>query len=151
MYEYEHKQVKVMHPKYGPIEVDEGIAELLKCLWQLNIATSNSCQENQNGIMWIDFDSSRDVEIFLNSLFYNIENRKGKLKMLHENVIGVENYWNYSVCLMDMNEDFENDCAVTTWPVNYDVSISLRFPITDYKLILKTIKEYLNIKVKENV
>ena len=55
-----HPQVKVNW--YGSkIEVDAGIVDLLKLVWQEGFETSNSCQDN-DGKVWIQFTHLRDYK-----------------------------------------------------------------------------------------
>jgi hypothetical protein len=54
-----HNQTTILNPTSNEtIEVDEGLAPLLKAIWDLGIMTCNSCQENKPGIMWIEFLTS---------------------------------------------------------------------------------------------
>jgi hypothetical protein len=62
----EHKQVTILDPTSNEmIEVDEGLAPLLKEIWDFGIRTCNSCQENKPGTMWIEFLTSEDVEALI--------------------------------------------------------------------------------------
>ncbi len=52
-----HEQALVSHPRSGEIEVDAGIANILKKLWALGYTTFNSCECNF-GKIWIEFSMS---------------------------------------------------------------------------------------------
>ncbi len=61
----EHKQIAILDPTLNQmVEVDEGIAPLLKAIWNLGITTCNSCQENKPGLVWIEFLKAEDAEAF---------------------------------------------------------------------------------------
>lgn len=142
-----HKQKTVQHPDYGPIKVDAKIAELLGYLWELDIMTYNSCQENKKGIIWIEFASGIDAEEFLNCLFHTKDNCSKKLLELYERVGWQQDEsWDFSVCYENTNYEIKNDTIIETGVPIFNISISLRFPISDYKLVLKTIKEFWQLK-----
>ena len=46
--------------------MDEGIAPLILEMWRAGIRTYQSCQGNPPGWIWLQFDSSSEVEQFLN-------------------------------------------------------------------------------------
>jgi hypothetical protein len=70
----EHKQIEILDPTSGClIEVDEGLATLLKAIWNLRISTCNSCQENKPGIAWIEFPRCEDAEAFLNRMISGLD------------------------------------------------------------------------------
>lgn len=45
--------------------VDAGIAPLVEALWRRGIFTENSCEEEPQGMCWVQFSSLRDLESFL--------------------------------------------------------------------------------------
>jgi hypothetical protein len=143
----DHKQKTVQHPEFGPINVDAKIAELLNYLWLLDIMTYNSCQENKKGIVWIQFASGMDAEEFLNCLFHKKDNCRGKILELYKRVCWHQDEsWDFSVCYENINYEIKNDEIIETGDPTFNISISLRFPISDYKVVLKTIKEYWQFK-----
>jgi hypothetical protein len=60
----EHNQVSITW-QHRQAEVDEELAPVILALWKLGIDTCNSCQENQPGIVWIEFLTSMDAKSFL--------------------------------------------------------------------------------------
>jgi hypothetical protein len=59
-----HKTKTVMF--YGnPVEIDEQLAPLLPLLWEHDILTYQSCQEEHPGLACIEFAGSGDVMDFL--------------------------------------------------------------------------------------
>lgn len=64
-----HKQVPISQYEGGPsILVDEGIAELLKFLWDLGIETLLSCEGSRIEYAWIMFKDGFSLKTFLNSV-----------------------------------------------------------------------------------
>ena len=49
------------------VAIDVEIAPLIELLWDLNIDTMNSCQNN-HGRVWLEFASPPDAEMFLNTV-----------------------------------------------------------------------------------
>ena len=58
---------KTVHVKVGlfEAEIDEEIAPLIEEIWKAGMGTTNSCQENQPDVAWIEFYSSIDAAEFL--------------------------------------------------------------------------------------
>ena len=120
----EHRQVEVYNPFYDEaIEVDEGIAPLLIALWERGIQTTLSCQENQPGIIWIEFAGSREVEAFLQLA---IPNRRSGM-YIDANPDGK---WEYSVNVADHSSKGE---------LNFWCAVSVRFPSSQYEKILSNV------------
>jgi hypothetical protein len=68
----EHKQV-VVGWQGRSAEVDEGLAALILALWQKDIDTVMSCQENFPGVVWVMFRTPVDARRFLDLTDYTIE------------------------------------------------------------------------------
>ena len=47
------------------VKIDKKISELLKLIWNLDLYTLNSCQENKPGKIWIHFIDTDNAERFL--------------------------------------------------------------------------------------
>lgn len=62
----EHPVRRVNHPDFGPIDIDEKLAPLIRRLWELDIMTSQCCQERWPGLAEIEFFGVPEVEEFLN-------------------------------------------------------------------------------------
>jgi hypothetical protein len=115
-----HKQVRV---KYGKnfIQVDQGMAPLLKALWKRNIYTGLSCQENRPGIAWIMFLSAWDAEAFCD-LAWNLgdEDMKGRIEQLNR-----RGDWEYD-SVVDRIED-----------MGFHVCVSVRFPDENLDFLIR--------------
>jgi hypothetical protein len=127
----DHKKVEIYDPFLDEtVGIDEGIAPLIKALWDLDIRTVNSCQENRPGIIWIEFQSSYDLEEFL---LVAIPNREG---LLHKSLLYD---WDIIASVEDIaytiidGEVFHHD------PPEYCVGVSVRFPADQYEAILKNV------------
>ena len=132
----EHRQVGCYDPwEYETVMIDRGIAPLIRAIWDLEIRTVNSCQENQPGIMWIEFVSSYDFEKFLKAA---IPERDGELwESAHI-------CWDLTASVTDTSCEIVNDTVIYNDPPEFAVYVSARFPAEQYKLILKNVLAYNN-------
>lgn len=143
-----HKQVEIYSPlSERNINVDEGIAELIELLHKLDILTFLSCQENQPGIMWINFPSE-DADVFLSICasgrdedFIDFENSLYG-RMMNENV---PQSWHYTAHFHDWSEKYDEKKDEVCYDGDSYItsSISVRFPISDYTLIMERIQSHL--------
>lgn len=135
-----HETVRLPDPDGAMIEVDKGIAELLSALWAHDIMTLNSCQENEPGIIWIEFQTTDDAAEFLQLA---VPSRKGGRRGLYSRAYqyGWGHDWRYDIHLLDLAErtNAATDEIKYDGPPEYHFSISVRFPVADYPLILKNI------------
>jgi hypothetical protein len=151
---FDHEQTKVLFPgNQELIDVDVGIAPLLVAIWDAGIMTWNSCEENELGIMWIEFSSMKDVERFLKIQIHTLGNRVHKHPDFNDwfcyRILGYEGDhlgpWRYNahpnVCPITSNQSSiysrnASDC-------NVEMSVSVRFPREDYPVIIDLISNYL--------
>lgn len=139
----EHKQTAILNPASNQmVEVDEGIAPLLKAIWNLGITTCNSCQENKPGLIWIEFLKAEDAEAFLTRVIsgLNTVNSPKADNWIYPEIIGQNGGWQYNAHPHDIREyiDEENGTVElnTSEPCGIALSISIRFPIEDYERLL---------------
>jgi hypothetical protein len=126
------------------IEIDKKIAPLIKDLWDMEIGTSNSC-ENVGDYVWIEFISTEDAELFLDlvatisgeeqSLYNRIRRAWGK----------PENPWLYDAYPMDLGVEAEllDDGSIEetfTGEHNFHFLLSIRFPISDLPEVLQSVQ-----------
>jgi hypothetical protein len=130
----EHRQVGCYDPwEHETVMIDRGIAPLIRAIWDLGIRTVNSCQENQPGIMWIEFESSYDFEKFLKAA---ILKRDGELwESAHIR-------WDLTASVTDTSCEIVNDRVIYYDPPDYAVYVSARFPVEQYKELLKNVLTY---------
>ncbi len=139
----EHKQMAILDPISNKmVEVDEGIAPLLKTIWDLGIITCNSCQENKPGLIWIEFLQAEDAEAFLTRVISGLDpvNSPEANNQLYPRITGQNEGWQYSAHPHDFREHINEKngtvelsasetCGIT-------LSISIRFPVEDYEKLL---------------
>lgn len=141
-----HKQTLAFYPAYQTtIEVDAGIAPLLLALWDEEIYTCNSCEENEPGLIWIELHSSRDAEKLLLTLVKalgdQIHNNPEANDWFFYRILGqngdVLKPWRYDA--------HPNVCPGTKQEINHsenievskiELSVSLRFPKEDYGTVM---------------
>lgn len=141
----EHPTVEV-----DGVPIDREIAPLIRALWELEIATLNSCQDN-HGRVWIEFASAADAEDFLD----RVAVYEGELDTLYNRIRGewepldYENWrerdaWWYSALPHDLSVDqelteddeIEETC---TGPPQFIFSVSVRFPRRDLPSVVERI------------
>jgi hypothetical protein len=139
----EHKQIAIFHPDSNEtIEVDEGIAPLIKAIWNLGISTCNSCQENMPGVVWIEFLTAKDVEAFLSRVVSRLDpvNEPKAGSWLYSRIIGENGGWKYNAHPHDVREYIDKEKGTlelnTSEPCGIMLSISIRFPVADYEMLL---------------
>jgi hypothetical protein len=144
-----HKQVKLTHPTLGyTAEVDEDISPLIQLLWDKGLDTGMSCQENQPGLMWIEFPSFLYSEVFITMAFQSAPDEK-----TYWRVRGEEEYWSiyededpppwqYDFILDDLSEYYSNGKIQYKGSRESMILTSIRFPISDYHWILEAAKSW---------
>lgn len=66
-----HSQVKVLHPHYGKVQVDEEMASLIEMMWEEGIDTLSSCQGkvddqfSENRRAYVAFPNGHSFEAFV--------------------------------------------------------------------------------------
>lgn len=139
----EHKQIAIYDPSSNlAIEVDEGIATLLKAIWDFGIKTCNSCQENKPGTIWIEFISTEDVEAFLNRVMLGLDpvNSPDADDWLYSRIMGANGGWQYTAHPHDAREYIDEEKGTVELNASEHcgiaLSISIRFPVGDYERLL---------------
>jgi hypothetical protein len=142
----EHKQIAVFDPaSNGMIEVDEGIAPLLKALWNFGITTCNSCQENRPGVVWIEFLTTEDAEAFLTRVISGLDPfiNPDADNWLYSRIIGENGGWKYNAHPHDIREYLDDDLGIIelnpSQACEIGLSLSVRFPVTDYERLLELV------------
>jgi hypothetical protein len=136
----EHKQAAILEPASNKmIEVDERIAPLLEAIWNCGIITCNSCQENKPGIIWIEFLAAEDAEAFLTRIVSGLDpiNRPEADNWLYSRITGSNDGWQYTAHPHDIREYIDQECGTlelnASQPCGFTLSISIRFPVSDYE------------------
>jgi hypothetical protein len=144
----EHKQTAILDPASNMmIEVDEGIAPLLQIIWNHGIITTNSCQENKPGIIWIEFLAAEDAEAFLTRVVSGLDpiNNPRADNCLYSRIAGANGGWQYTAHPHDAREyiDEEDGCIGLNASQSCSImlSISIRFPMEDYGKLRDILEE----------
>ncbi len=139
-----HKQIEILDPTSGYLtEVDEGLATLLKPIWNLGISTCNSCQENKPGIAWIEFPRCEDAEAFLIRMISGLgpANSPEKDGRLYARIMGQLEGWQYNSHPHDVREYMNEESGLVelnaSEPSEIVISISIRFPVGDLERLLE--------------
>jgi hypothetical protein len=139
----EHKQTVILDPASKQlIEVDEGIAPLLKAIWDSGIVTCNSCQENKPGIIWIEFLAAEDAEAFLTRIISGLDpiNSPDAEDWLYPRMMGANGGWQYTAHPHDAREHIDEEIGTMELSASKScgigLSISIRFPVKDYWRLL---------------
>lgn len=147
----QHRQVKVFCPIIeNTIEVDEGIAPLLLGLWEQDIFSLPSCTNFNGDRVWLNFDSSREIEIFLLWIVCFAKLNDTAPANIRERILGYlenqdgstdEQNWKYIADSTDLNEGADGGGDVAgILPFNIAVSIDVGFPRSDYPFVLQAIE-----------
>jgi len=128
----EHVQVQVHNPLMDKtIGVDEGLVELLQLIWKSNIVTYLSCQENQPGVVWIDFpvDAARDfIDVIITQLGTNSDICYAMYQAFHNNPA---RNWNYNMQIDDDDDSI-------------DLNLSIRFPDIALPNVVRAFEAHLS-------
>ena len=131
------------------VKIDKKISELLKLIWNLDLYTLNSCQENKPGKIWIHFIDTDNAERFLKLILSKITDMK-KYNYLYSRILNDHSFdesllWEYDIILDDFRDAF--DIKKESWytdfnkPCDIGLSVSIRFPISDYKTLCDILKD----------
>jgi len=130
-----HLTKKMMHFVGVEIKIDRSIAKLIKYLWMCKI---NTLRTSENDIpkdyIWIRFSSTFDIENFLKILFDQSLNNDPDFVRAILDCYYQKNAWIYDTDIWTNNNENITDILV---------SISLRFPKSDYQWIRDKFKKYL--------
>ncbi len=151
---FDHDQTKVFFPGYEElIDVDVGIAPLLIAIWDAGIMTCNSCEENEPGIMWIEFYSMKDVERFLIIQIRTLGDRIQKHPEANDwfcyRILGQGgdklSTWRYEAHpnVYPVRPNQSSLYSRRTSNCTVELSVSVRFPREDYSLVLDLMNNYL--------
>ena len=139
---YKHNQVEVKHPRWDYcIPIDEDLTELMNAIWQMDLITFNSCQDNiPTTYTWVEFSIQSGLR------FLDILQQYHPLPEVYEgNVLG------YRMVDLDPGETRDRYIppASGRWlyeflpaPYHQPNTLSIRFPNTDIKAITKTLEKH---------
>ena len=137
-----HKTERIYCPfMEKQIEIDKDISDLINLLWSADFITYYCCQENDDGLIWIEFPQYY-AEIFINAICSELDAQDPIfLRILGESDA---NSWEYSLSLRNLSD---MNHATTQLDVfdNPVVSfrLSVRFPGEDYSIVLNSFRKWL--------
>lgn len=136
------------------VAIDVEVAPLIRLLWDLNIDTINSCQNN-HGRVWLEFASALDAEIFLNTvaayeddfdaLYNRIRGAWSPADQVEDDGWRDQQAWSYEASPIDQSVD-EVETAegeieeYVTGPADFTFSISVRFPLSDLQSVVDRLR-----------
>mgnify|MGYP003410002828 CR=1 FL=1 len=146
-----HKTIEISHFE-NIADVDEKIAPLILACWKLGIKTRLSCENNvPKSWVWIMFDSATDAEKFISIVAANRKHSiYERISQEYENGEGKD--WKYDICMADesteliSNDNYETVESFYHAPPNLKMNISVRFPCSDLKYVMKMIDKKLKGK-----
>ena len=149
-----HSQVVIIDPVDGSeTKVDEGIAPLIRLLWSADLRTTNSCQENEPGVMWVEFLHVGYLEDFISMIIAELGDNYMAHDWLYSRILvtGEDPHdWEYNTYPFDTREylDEENDMVEVDYsePCKIIFTASVRFPVTDYDIICSLLKRAVENK-----
>lgn len=95
----DHRQIRVHHPSGRQIAVDAGLAPLLAALWSEGIETANSCEEEEPGVIWIEFETASGLSRFLKIVALGLDPRdegSGGLRDRMTRLSPARGFWRYT-------------------------------------------------------
>ena len=143
-----HRTISMDFPFCGgaKVNIDENIAPLIQELWNLEILTLNSCEDNNNtGQMWIQLASQDDLQFIMDMLF------KGRKRT--DKLFIASQKWSYTTHISNENvdnsddeddeddEDDDKNISPLFQRLVPECSLSWRFPIDDYDEIYERLKK----------
>ena len=138
----DHEQVSVN----GKL-VDKGIAPLLKLIWKHKIETTNSCEDNQPGLIWIEFLNMKNLTKFLNLIAKYPNKNEVFWKTMYSRIMGnsdEKDNWKYDIHPINwgVDEEIVDDEAIETFSGKHDIdfTISVRFSKKEVPEIMKALK-----------
>ncbi|MCJ7444764.1 MAG: transposase [Methanotrichaceae archaeon] len=151
---YDHKQKEVFYPGHHEfIEVDTIIAPLLQAIWNAGVRTCNSCEENEPGIIWIEFYSIEDLEKFLKIIILSLGNEINDHPEANDwfcyRVLGYCGErlkpWHYDAHpnIIPKRPNQKKIYSRNIFSCNIEISVSLRFPKEDLDDVLEITKNFL--------
>jgi len=137
------------------VPIDEEIAPLIRALWERDIETVNSCQDNGDAHqIWIEFATTSDASRFLDAVI----GRLGDYRTLYGRAMGTTmdtpDAWSYAVFPRNfgVEELIVNDEVHERriGPNDVDFSISIRFPRRDLDTVFRRLKRLPSVESEQD-
>jgi len=132
-----HPTVQLHDPyHHGEVDVDKGLAPLIKILWQFGIVTDGCCQECPQGKAYISMPY--EAAMRLSGLVFCRDSR-----LYYEGSFSHGGNWDWELHQDDGSilwDETKGD-SVRVGPPNFTPYIIVRFPTTDIPEILEQLKK----------
>lgn len=140
LYVEKHKQVKVRVGK-RKADIDEGIVPLIEELWKAGIETTLSCQQNLEGLVWIQFLDADEARKFL-KIIARLEKEKDTFG--DRMTSSASTTWLYDLFVDDMNLSMAIDKYTLEHSGNpyMGFQLSIRFPPQDLPAALDRLRAH---------
>ena len=146
-----HKTVKLWNNEYDDfIDIDTRIAPLIYEIWEADIETTMSCEDNWPDIfddkdrcIWIEFGSEENLTKFLDIIFFGQKRCSDFLIRASNDTINNNLKWNYRI-FIDTQQFEQDELLFKTYNLidNFKIYYQLRFPACDYIKVLNKIYKY---------
>lgn len=142
----EHPTVEVSVGEWSE-QIDVEIAPLIEQIWRSGIETTNSCQENPTGRVWIEFLTAFDAADFLDAVVGGFSQNPNSMYARIRQDSEEKERWEYSVHPRDasleqvwLSDDEMQE--VPTGPPEFVFSHSIRFPKSDLPLVIERMRGF---------
>ena len=139
-----HRQVTVQVGDWQA-EVDAGIVPLIQEIWHAGIETSMSCQQNDDGYVWIEFPGVENAEAFLNLAAPYEEGPDTLYSRMNPWFVnhGPISDWSYSAYVNDFAFlDHELEGISYNPPADFHFFISISFRPDDLPAVLNRLRAH---------
>ncbi|AYV80921.1 MAG: hypothetical protein Harvfovirus10_19 [Harvfovirus sp.] len=122
------------------VEIDRNISQLIQELWNADILTTNSCEDNvPKGYVWIEFESPRALEKFMDIIFLgeNFEN-----DVFERSISGYDHpgkKWKFKINISGDDDELDNGNNIVKI---INIYPSVRFPQEDTSYVYEKIKKF---------
>jgi len=130
-------------------EIDAAIAPLIREMWEAGIETVMSCQEDGNGLVWIEFPSEEDLANFLDMVAdYDPDPNALYNRIVHDFTGAIDPEWIIEVSPVDFGAEWLTDDDDNTVDISHSGTTdlgfwySVRFPPSDLPVVLKRVRRY---------
>jgi hypothetical protein len=135
-YNTKHKQV-FFCVRDMEAEVDEGIAPVIKALWEHGIETTMSCQEDEWGMVWIQFPPDADLTAFIETVAIYEPGANSLYSRAIPYLAGAEPpSWEFAIFPTDVNLEYDGVEWRHLGPTSTHCYYNVRFPPCDIPLVM---------------
>ncbi len=145
-----HKQVRIKG--YGQeADVDEGIANLILEMWRCRIKTFMSCQEGRDGFVWLNFETAKEAEKFMDIVADDYDPVPGSMYQRMVGPVHHPDNWFYNTHADDWHLIMGDDQTEEEHlgQPDFVFSLSIWFPPSDLPAVMEKLIAYRKAKRKQ--